>query len=147
MKSILAALLVLVPSPNAACDFENNVPAYAPTTTSGVIAAGPVNAHDVEVVASERCDREERCDNIGANRKYVTREVCVEQIRHDNLNTLTKAGCPQGVDPAKLQTCLADIREDRCNNPFDTLSRYTACTRSVLCPSWETEVGGYIGGS
>jgi hypothetical protein len=132
MKSTLAVLRVLVPMLSAGCALERTAPASAPTTTSGVIATGPVTARDAELVASERCDREARCDNIGAHRKYPTREVCVAMVRDDSLNTLTKAACPEGVDSARLQTCLMDIREDRCNNPFDALSPHSAAIRRAL---------------
>ncbi|MGO8992004.1 MAG: DUF6184 family natural product biosynthesis lipoprotein [Polyangiaceae bacterium] len=134
MKTTLAVLLVLVPALSAACDHDSNPPASAPLTTSGVVAAQPVSDHDVEVISKERCDREDRCSNIGVNRKYATREVCVEQTRADNLNALTNAACPYGIDPARLQMCLSSIRDEHCNNPFDTLSRYTACTKTTLCP-------------
>jgi hypothetical protein len=147
MKSTLAVLLVLVPALSTACGHESNVPAYAPATTSGVVAAVSVSAHDVEIVAKERCDREERCSNVGADRKYATRAACVERIRDDSLRTFTNAACPQGVDSSRLQACLAELRQERCDGPFDTLSRNTTCTRSVLCPSWATAVDGYVGGS
>jgi hypothetical protein len=134
MKTTLAVLLVLVPALGAGCDHETNPPPSAPMTTSGALAAKPVSDHDIEVIAKERCDREDRCSNIGVDRKYATREVCVGQTRSDNMNALTNAACPYGIDSAKLQACLTSIREEHCNNPFDTLSRYTACTQSALCP-------------
>jgi hypothetical protein len=133
MKTTLAALLVLTPILSAACDHDRPPPA-TPMTSSGVLAAEPVSVHDVEVITKERCDREERCTNIGVDRKYATRDVCIQDIRSDNMNTLTNAACPYGIDSKQLQACLANIREERCNNPFDKLSRYSACKQSALCP-------------
>jgi hypothetical protein len=135
MKTTLALFLVLAPVLSVACDHDSTPPPAAPTmTTSGTLAAKPVSPHDVEVITKERCDREERCENIGVGRKYATRDVCTEQVRSDNMNTLTNAACPYGIDASKLQSCLTTIREERCNNPFDTLSRYGSCTQSALCP-------------
>jgi hypothetical protein len=147
MKSTLAVLLVLFPALSTACSHESNVPAYARVTTAGVAAAVSVSEHDADIVAKERCDREERCNNVGEDRHYATRAACVDQIRDDDLRSFTSAACPQGVDSSKLQACVAEIRQERCDGPFDALSRNATCTRSVLCPSWETAVGGYVGGS
>jgi hypothetical protein len=137
MKTICAVLLVLTPvlgALGAACDHAGDQPTSTPMTTSGVLAARPVSPQDVEVITKERCDREERCSNVGVDRKYSTREVCVEQIRSDNMNSLTNANCPYGIDSAKLQTCLADIRGEACNAPFDTIGRLAACRQGALCP-------------
>lgn len=147
MRPSLAVLLVLVPPLSAACARENDLPPAAPTVTSGVVAAPSASARDAEAVAEERCDREERCNNVGAARRYATREACVAQIRDEGLSTLTNEACPVGVAPTRLRACLAELRAERCDGPLDTVRRSTVCTRSVLCPSWATAVGGYVGGS
>jgi hypothetical protein len=147
MKTTLAVLLVLVPPLTAACDRDAYPPVSAPMTTSGVLAAGPVSARDVDALTEERCDLEDRCANIGVGGDYATLEDCVEQVGSDNASALTDAACPGGIDPGRLQTCLVDIHREHCDDLFGTLRSYTACTQSVLCPSWETAVGGYIGGS
>ena len=134
MKTIRALFLMTVTGLGAACDHDSSPPPSAPMTTAGVLAAQPVSTRDVAVITKERCDREERCANIGANRKYSTREVCSAQISSDNMNTLTNAACPYGIDSTKLEACLASIREEGCNNPFETLDRYAACRQGALCP-------------
>jgi hypothetical protein len=124
----LSAALVL------GCAHDNDRPASMPMTTSGALAAQPVSMPDVEAIAKERCDREARCANIGVERKYATREVCMEQVRSDNMNALTNASCPYGIDADKLRACLTEVRGERCGHPFDTLGRFNACQRQALCP-------------
>ncbi len=119
----------------AACDHEASAPpATAAMTSSGIVAAQPVSSPAGENITRARCDREDRCANIGAGRKYATREVCTEQIRSDNMNALTNGACPAGIDPGHLQTCIDDARGERCDHPFDTLDRIASCRRQYLCP-------------
>ena len=130
MKMSIIAFIVVTTTLAAACDS----PPPAPVTPSGAAAAQPVSVHDVALITKERCEREERCTNVGVGRRYATREVCDEQIRSDNMNNLTNAACPYGINAANLQTCLADIRAEACGNPFDSLNRYIHCTVNALCP-------------
>jgi hypothetical protein len=84
-------------------------------------------------IADARCEREARCNNIGADHKYATDEVCEEQIRSEWANDLNAYDCPNGVVDGELEECLNAIRAEDCNSPFDTLSRVSACTAGQIC--------------
>jgi hypothetical protein len=119
-----------------ACAHDNAVDQPATTSAtyqSPAVAAAPVSPRAVEEIASARCDREQTCNNIGADKTYATRDVCVGKLRADNQNDLTNASCPNGLSRPGLDKCLADIRGERCDHPLDTLARLNACTRSSIC--------------
>ena len=84
-------------------------------------------------IAGARCEREARCTNIGADKKYASDEVCEDQIRSEWANDLNAYDCPKGVVDAELDECLNAIRNEDCNSPFDTLSRVSACTAGQIC--------------
>jgi hypothetical protein len=84
-------------------------------------------------IAHARCDREARCNNIGADHKYATEDACEEQIRTDWANDLNTYECPNGVVEQQLEECLAAIRAEDCNSPFDTLSRVGECQSPQIC--------------
>lgn len=84
-------------------------------------------------IATARCQREARCNNIGADHKYATEEVCDEQIRSEWANNLNAYDCPNGVVDVELEECLNAVRSEDCNSPFDTLSRVSACTAGQIC--------------
>ena len=148
MKTTPAVLFAVASAVLTACDHAGDAAPSALAIPFTALGAVPLSAHPIEAIAMERCDREERCDNIGnEDSDYSTREACVAQIGSDTLKVFTDSSCPNGIDLARFQACLSAIHEEDCDDPFDTLSRDIACAQGVLCPSWATEVGGYIGGS
>ena len=84
-------------------------------------------------LATERCDREARCKNIGAKEKYHTRAECVTEMQRDKRDDLNSDVCPGGVHQKELGDCLQAIREESCNSPLDSLTRLTACRAGNLC--------------
>jgi hypothetical protein len=130
-KAWLALSFATVPLLVLACDHDSS-PRIE--TTAGQGAAQPVNQHDIDAIATERCAREDRCGNIGDGRSYATRDVCMMKIRADNMNELTNGRCPRGIDPGRMQSCMTDIRTERCDHLFDTLSRVNSCAKDSLCP-------------
>jgi hypothetical protein len=97
------------------------------------VPAPPANLTAVESLALARCERETRCENIGDGKKYANRDACMNDVRAKGDNELTTSSCPVGINQAKLQTCLDEIRTERCNNPLDQLGRLSACRTDALC--------------
>ncbi len=87
----------------------------------------------VDAIAKARCEREERCENVGEGKHYVSMAVCDDKIRADWSGDLNKYECPKGIVHAELDQCLTDIRAEDCNSPFDTLSRIVQCNASDIC--------------
>jgi len=60
---------------------------------------------------------------------------CLTRIRNDWKDDLTARECPNGINQAQLNECLAKIRNEDCGNPFDTLARVSECTVGKICRS------------
>lgn len=86
-----------------------------------------------ESIAQSRCDRERRCNNIGADRKYSSESACLAKIRDDWRDDLSARECQNGINQMQLNECLEHIRSEDCGNPFDTLSRVSECTKAQIC--------------
>jgi hypothetical protein len=102
-----------------------------PASGERVNATG--NRSAVESITLARCDREQRCNNIGNEKKYDSRDSCVTSVRSDWQGELSSLECPNGIDQSKLDVCLERLRTDGCANPVETLGRITACRQAELC--------------
>lgn len=91
------------------------------------------NDQAIKDVTTTRCDRELSCNNIGVGHSWDTYDACEREIHQNTRVSLREERCPNGVDGNNLASCLQDIRNERCGNPLDTLSRLTACRSGRLC--------------
>jgi hypothetical protein len=88
----------------------------------------------VREIAEARCDREERCENIGGgDRKYATRDLCEQSVTNDWADDLNEFECRSGVVDAELEECLAAVREEDCGSVLDALDRFTSCSAADIC--------------
>jgi hypothetical protein len=87
----------------------------------------------INEIVTARCDREQRCNNIGPDKTYATREACTSKLQGNTESDLNMKDCEHGVDRPKLHECLAKIHGEDCGNPIDALSRVTACRTGALC--------------
>ena len=108
---------------------KTNTPADVIKDTS----AGVQTRSAAESIAESRCQREQRCDNIGDNKKYSSSSDCLSSIRADWKDDLNARECPDGVQQSQLDECLTKIRGEDCGSPFDTLARVTECTSGQIC--------------
>jgi hypothetical protein len=95
------------------------------------IRATPASA--VTILATERCDREVRCKNIGAKEKYKTRAECIAELERDKRDDINSDVCRGGVRQKELNDCLQAIRDESCGNPLDAITRLAACRTGNLC--------------
>jgi hypothetical protein len=95
------------------------------------VRATPASA--LTSMATERCDREARCKNIGAKEKYHTRAECMTEMQRDKRDDLNSDVCPGGIHQKELGDCLQAIHEESCNSPLDSLTRLSACRAGNLC--------------
>lgn len=103
------------------------------STDTGVAASASARYAGVRQLSTARCDREERCKNVGKNRKYESREQCLQKLDAKNQEDLGPEECKTGIEQEKLSTCLKAIQEESCNSPLDSLSRIVSCRSSALC--------------
>ena len=120
----------------AACSKNNDRPA---TTANGepVVVQTPTPASATrsatESIAMSRCQREQTCNNVGADKKYSSASDCLTRIRADWKDDLNARECPGGINQKQLDECLTKIRNEDCSSPFDTLSRVSECTAAQIC--------------
>jgi hypothetical protein len=91
------------------------------------------NRSAVDSITFARCEREQRCNNVGSGKKYDSRDACVTSVRSDWQSELNSLECPKGIDQSKLDVCLERLRTDGCANPVETLGRVAACRQAELC--------------
>lgn len=87
----------------------------------------------IAAITQARCEREQRCDNIGEDEKYASMSKCTSEIRETWRDELNTRECRGGVVQKELQECLEEVRNEDCNNPFDTLNRVLACREGDIC--------------
>lgn len=119
-----AAAMLLLPS---ACNHE--LPGQ--TTVSGAVIIPADDA--VSQLTARRCDRELDCNNIGAGKKYDDKGACEREVAHDLQSELRPAKCTYGVREDKLNECLQELRNEKCGNPLDTVSRLATCRTGRIC--------------
>jgi hypothetical protein len=91
------------------------------------------NRTAVRSIAAARCEREERCGNIGVDAKFASQDACLERVRADWADELSARECPAGVRDGELKECIEDIRGEDCGSPLDSLQRMFSCGAAEIC--------------
>lgn len=111
----------------------NSLPSVQPVAP-GARGGGPIGLDTARgEYAAARCDREERCNNVGAGRTHSSRSECLTDARNDRRDSWDSAECRQGINSARLSDCLAAVRSQNCNNPMDDLTRLATCRSGEVC--------------
>jgi hypothetical protein len=84
-----------------------------------------------EQIAAARCDHEQRCNDIGPDKKYGSREHCMTVMRDDAAKSVNH--CRSGIDQEDMRECLTDIQGQNCGNPFESLMSSKNCDSDDLC--------------
>jgi hypothetical protein len=108
----------------------------ASTMPGGTMPGGAPDVRTgLHAISMARCQREMKCGTVGPEdgKKFSSEDECVAKLDQEGSQDLTPDNCPNGMDPTKLQGCVASIKNEDCNNPLDTLDRMAACRSSTLC--------------
>jgi len=98
------------------------------------IGGGPAEPSlAVARIVAARCEREVRCNHVGTNGKYPSRDDCATRIQDEKRDTINEKDCPGGIDRKHLEDCLAEVRDEACRNPLTSISRLVSCRSSRLC--------------
>ena len=109
-----------------------------------LIAAETISVEEAAVVIGEEraaslaitgalCNGSDRCKALGIEGAHESRVQCFREIGEDWNGRIGRHRCANGVDPARLGTCLDLVRNDKCQSPLDTLARLASCQPSVFC--------------
>ena len=98
-----------------------------------VPAAGTTQAIDKAIMdlTNARCDRQQRCKNIGPNAKYQNREHCMNVEGGESRDKLQ--GCTHGVDQQDMRQCLTAIENQDCSGMFSGVGEEKSCGMDDLC--------------
>jgi hypothetical protein len=103
------------------------------TTVTGANVGAVGNENAIERIVAARCAREAACNNVGADKRFTSRDLCTQKIKADMRDDLNAKDCPRGIDQKELNECLVEIKNEDCNNPIDMIGRLAACRTSDLC--------------
>jgi hypothetical protein len=111
----------------AGCNKESeSTPPMTPAS-----APNPAARSAGEQIASARCDHEQRCNDIGPDKKYGSWEHCMTVMRDDAAKSVNH--CRNGIDQEDMRECLTDIQGQNCGNPFESLMSSKNCDADDLC--------------
>lgn len=112
-----------------ACNHESPPAENVTTTGAGVVA----NDDAVKRLTDARCDRAKACNEIGDKQKYADDSACKRENQHDLQADLRAGECPRGIRQEKLANCVQEIRNEKCGNILDKISRLATCRTGSLC--------------
>jgi hypothetical protein len=107
----------------------------APAIGGGPAAPKPkmTPAAAVAKLAAANCDHLVKCNDIGADKKFKTRDECVAKTEKDKSQSVNAHACPGGINEQNLNYCLKALENAGCGNPFDILTRGEACKTVGMC--------------
>jgi hypothetical protein len=92
------------------------------------------NQRAARLLSEARCDYEARCNRIGPNAEYASRQHCLNVAHDDAAKKLED--CRYGVKQYELSSCLSDIRNQDCggvSERIDAVGRSVACRAGRIC--------------
>ena len=109
-------------------------PAPGVELPTGVTSAqNGMDQKTVDGITDARCDRAERCNDIGPGLKYATRVACDQHAGASTLNDLNATSCPRGYDQDAVNRCMNAINNETCSTPVDSLIAIADCRTDALC--------------
>lgn len=91
------------------------------------------NRPAIDAIAAARCAHQLKCGNIGQGKEYATEQDCSTKLSEDKYDDLAREECPGGIVREELDECLAEIKNQNCDNVADSIERLAACRESDLC--------------
>ena len=84
-------------------------------------------------IITARCEREQRCGNLGAGKTHASMDACVKASRTQWSGELGAFQCPGRVDQDALEECLSSIRDRSCGEAIQSLSAISDCRATNVC--------------
>ncbi len=137
---LAVALSILTGLTIAGCAHDSAPTANAPSSEPGTGVpegvANTQNAADLEIagrLATSRCERALACNDIGAGKAFVSRNLCMQEVRGNTANDLTSYKCPHGLNSDGVDRCRAAVDGESCGHSRDSLSHLAECKTEALC--------------
>jgi hypothetical protein len=134
MGALLGATTLLIA---VGCEHQpSSTAAVAPGTPAPEGVANEQNMADTRVAdrrATARGNRAETCDEIGPGKKFISRDVCLQDARGKMRQELNSYDCPRGVAESAIDTCMTSMEQKGCGFSFNNLFSENKCDRRSLC--------------
>lgn len=124
--AIASTLFVVLTS----CAKSESPPAVATTTTTG--ARMLMNDDAAMRVTKARCQNEDACGRVGSARRFADPDSCTREMFDEAWVVVRDETCPAGVDEGRLATCIADARNQPCEQSR-RLGELDSCRAAALC--------------
>jgi hypothetical protein len=85
-------------------------------------------------IASSHCKIELKCSQKTKDVKAKTMEACLADNKKMVSKGVNATSCPNGIDQAKLSSCLDKIDKSSCDDIKTKVDSIDACKSSSLCP-------------
>lgn len=97
------------------------------------LAQGAIPFADMKgKLADAKCQRAVRCDQIGKDKEWPSKDACVAETRAEEFPGLVAAQeCPQGVDSNSVDKCVKDILEVKCGDALAQACKYVLCVGEI----------------
>lgn len=96
------------------------------------VGGGPSSAsHAMDLAIHKRCEREQRCDNVGDQRPYASMDDCIANVAIMHADDFAGLQCEGSVRNDALSDCIQEIERDTCTPG----ARFASCRSIGLCNS------------
>jgi hypothetical protein len=116
---------------------NNQAPSAQPPAVGGGPtepgAAKPPATSAVASFAAAECDRQVRCNKVGPNQKYTSRDDCISKQQSDKHKSINDKVCTGGINEANLNRCIQAIQQEGCGDPMLSMERQEACKTDSIC--------------
>jgi hypothetical protein len=89
----------------------------------------------VEMLSAARCQRELRCERVGADKEHASLTACRASIATAWTNELNRYRCEGEIDREAISVCMQQIQKVDCAKPFESLKPLATCKLATLCPA------------
>jgi hypothetical protein len=100
----------------------------------GAVGGGPSpTAAAVASLAAAECDRKVRCNDIGPDKSFKTRDECITKTTADKAASFNPRVCTHGINETNLNNCVKTIQSQACGNFGDAMKQAEACKTDAIC--------------
>lgn len=85
------------------------------------------------MLTNARCGRESVCS--GAARTTGAAEGCRRGLFPEMQSAVRPEACPSGIDEKNLSHCIAELRQQVCDDERQPLESIPGCRHAELCPA------------
>jgi Family of unknown function (DUF6184) len=87
----------------------------------------------VDQLSQAQCSHEQKCDDVGPGKKYVSVDACTDEARGSLNSNINAYSCARGVDQDALNRCLSSVNDESCSISLGSLFSRNECAAGTIC--------------